>query len=119
MRKEGTTFDGIFHPHAKEAAIGRIVPEDAHARHLLIERAHVVHLGCPFLISELSHSKFFHSPPTFPSTENTPAPAFPVQEIGLGAGFTHARVGLMYKYTHTFRQIHTSNLHKGTNLYKI
>ena len=75
--------------------------------------------GVFFHLSADGGSKFFHSPPTFPSTENTPAPAFPVQEIGLGAGFTHARVGLMYKYTHTFRQIHTPNLHKGTNLYKI
>ena len=67
------------------------VLEDAHARHLLTERAHLVHLGRPFFIRKLSHSKFFHSPPTFPSTENTPAPAFPVQDDGLGAGSrTHA-----------------------------
>ncbi len=70
----------------------RIIPEYAHARHLLIERAHVVHLGSPFLICELSHSKFIHSPPTFVSTKNIPAPAFPVQDVGLGPGVTHTRV---------------------------
>ena len=36
-------------------------------------------------------AQFLHSPPNFPSTENTPAPAFPIQENGLGAGSrTHA-----------------------------
>jgi len=73
-------------PHAEKTAIGRIVPEYAHARHLLIERTHVVHLSCPFFICKLSHSKFFHSPPTFVSTENIPAPAFPVQESALVRG---------------------------------
>ena len=42
-------------PHAEEAMVGRIIPENAHARHLLIERAHVVHLGGSLFISKLSH----------------------------------------------------------------
>ena len=45
----------FFLTHAKETMIGRIVPENAHARHLLIERAHVIHLSSPFFISQLGH----------------------------------------------------------------
>lgn len=33
--------------------------------------------------------KFSHSPPNFPLTENTPAPAFPIQDDGLRGGVTH------------------------------
>ena len=51
----GVLFSRGFSTHAKENAIGRIVAEYAHARHLLIEGTHVVHLGSPFFICELSH----------------------------------------------------------------
>ena len=35
-------------PHTEETMVGQIIPEYAHTRHLLIERAHVIHLGSPF-----------------------------------------------------------------------
>lgn len=87
------------------ATAERIIPEYAHARHLLIEGAHVVDLGSPFLICELSHSKSIHSPPTFVSTKNKPAPAFPVPDIGLGPGSRTRANFELCKYSELIPQI--------------
>lgn len=48
--------------------------------------------------------KFFHSPPIVASTENMPAPAYPIQENDPSPGLAYACVYVItYKYTHYFR----------------
>ena len=51
-------------------------------------------------------TKLSHSPPTFTSTEKMPAPAFPVQDIGLGAGARTRAYTYCNKYTHYLRDNH-------------
>ena len=48
--------------------------------------------GLGFIGHVIDLVQIFYSPPNFLSTENIPAPAFPVQDSGLGSGVTHTRV---------------------------
>ena len=44
------SLDDVYIGSQIHALIGRIMPENDDARHLPIGRAHVYHLGAPFLI---------------------------------------------------------------------
>lgn len=72
--------------------IGRVIPENANARHLLIERPHVVHLGFQFFISQLNHSRqmkplaqISHSSPKIPLSKGQSPGRIPIQEPPLRA----------------------------------